>query len=282
LVAKNVYEIRRTLGLDEIWSKFWQVEQNNQNLLSQFFADEVLGEVLGISEENVGKTDDKKNLELLPETPVKENLESKNQTQEPVQNQGKTESKTNNSSVNQSQNSGQNNKLNNKSNWLTYPKYGISAPLLYSTDDDLFGKKPNGEINYSDLREQSSTSSPIQKKLEKGVVHLGYTAKIGDVGNAFILGHSSNYAWVRSNYNEVFAPIMQKSQVGEEFFVYNQQGQELKFCVFETLQIKSTDTFKAFQTFGQKRVVTLQTTVMSWENGVYGPNQRWLTRGEMC
>lgn len=49
------------------------------------------------------------------------------------------------------------------------------------------------------------------------------TAKPGEVGNVFIFGHSSNYPWVQSQYNDVFA-LLDTLATGDEVIIfYNQE-----------------------------------------------------------
>lgn len=48
----------------------------------------------------------------------------------------------------------------------------------------------------------------ILTALKTGVVHIKGTAKPGEIGNVFIIGHSSNFAWDRSqHYPTVFANL---------------------------------------------------------------------------
>jgi hypothetical protein len=49
----------------------------------------------------------------------------------------------------------------------------------------------------------------FMEELRKGVVRYPGTAEPGEVGNTFIFGHSSNFPWVKSEYNDVFALIDQ-------------------------------------------------------------------------
>lgn len=49
------------------------------------------------------------------------------------------------------------------------------------------------------------------------------TARPGEVGNAFIFGHSSNYPWVKSDYNDIFA-LLDNLELGDEIIIfYNQK-----------------------------------------------------------
>lgn len=50
----------------------------------------------------------------------------------------------------------------------------------------------------------STDEGALQKDLENGVVHYPGTALPGQRGNAYIAGHSSNYAWSGGAYNYVF------------------------------------------------------------------------------
>ena len=49
------------------------------------------------------------------------------------------------------------------------------------------------------------------------------TAQPGEKGNVFIFGHSSNYPWVKSEYNDVFA-LLDTLENGDEVIIfYNQR-----------------------------------------------------------
>lgn len=175
-------------------------------------------------------------------------------------------------------------------NFLRYPKYNINVPLIYSSLEDLFELKPNcdpgtdpqGCLDFTRPRDNGPTDSPIQQKLQDGVVHIAFTPMPGETGNSYIVGHSSNYSWVPSAYNSIFKPLERRSQVGEEFIIYDRFGRELKFRVFEVLEIREEDTATAYQNYPDKRVVTLQTSILEFVPGQgYLPTKRWLTRGEL-
>jgi len=179
-----------------------------------------------------------------------------------------------------------------KINLLLYPKYNIRVPIIYTEAKDFYHTNPDGSIDFNrpfyrpDMTPFEKTQIPIQIKLRDGVVHLTeevypYSVMPGEIGNSYIVGHSSNYNWVKSNYNEVFKPIERKSQVGEEFIIFDQFGRELKFVVFEVLLISESDIETAFKLFEGRRVVTLQTSVLTRQGGVLLPTHRWLTRGEL-
>lgn len=166
-------------------------------------------------------------------------------------------------------------------NLLIYDKYKIRVPILYTVFEDLFESNPDGSINFTQPKDTSDINSPVQKKLEGGIVHLAYTPMPGEIGNSYIVGHSSNYSFIKSPYNSVFKPIEQRSQPGEEFVIYDRYGRELKFRVFEALKIEDRDTAKAYEKFPDRRVVTLQTSILGIRNGRWEATHRWLTRGEL-
>jgi Sortase domain len=169
-----------------------------------------------------------------------------------------------------------------RKNWLSYPKYKIQTPVQYATLDDLFYKNDKGEFDFTKQISQDPIDAPVQLKLKDGIVHLGYTVQPGEVGNSYIVGHSSNYSFVKSDYNTIFKPIESTSKEGEEFFVYDKDGRELKFCVFEAIKILDDDTKTAYKEFPNERVVTLQTSILGWRGGQLLATHRWLTRGKLC
>ncbi|MEM1311933.1 MAG: sortase [Patescibacteria group bacterium] len=166
-------------------------------------------------------------------------------------------------------------------NFLRYPKYNINVPVIYSSFEDLFENNPDGTINFSRPRDNDPIGSPIQVKLRDGIVHMAFTPQPGELGNSYIVGHSSNYSSVRSNYNTVFKPIESRSKPGEEFIIYDRFGRELKFRVFEAIKIAAEDGAQAYKNYPDKRVVTLQTSVLTLTRNGYQATHRWLTRGEL-
>ncbi len=171
--------------------------------------------------------------------------------------------------------------LAKEKNLLIWEKYGIRAPIIYASMEDLFEKNSDGSINYQKPIDNNPIDSPIQKKLTKGVVHLPTSPLPGEIGNSYIIGHSSNYSNVDSKYNEVFKPLIKKVALGEKFQILNQEGKNLTFNVFETLEVHETEVEKAFKTFGNKRVITLQGSILENINGNWLPTKRYLVRGEL-
>jgi hypothetical protein len=175
--------------------------------------------------------------------------------------------------------------------FLKYPDYSINAPLIYSEMKDLFETNPDGSLKKNtngqfipieekqeDIDRGNYLSVPIQRLLVDGVVHIAYTVNPGEIGNSYVIGHTSNFSAVKSAYNTVFKPIERRSKIGETFVVYDKFGRELNFKVFEVLEIQANDTATAYKRFDDKRVVTLQGSIL---DANFQPTKRWLTRGEL-
>src|SRR3989344_5719512 len=79
-------------------------------------------------------------------------------------------------------------------NQLLIPALSIETPVLYAerVDEDHF-----------------------QELLIEGVVHYPGTAKIGEPGNMYIFGHSSDNVWAKGNYKTVFA-LLPKIKKGDK------------------------------------------------------------------
>lgn len=64
------------------------------------------------------------------------------------------------------------------------PSIGVNVPIIWTKDPKNF-----------------------DTDLKSGVVHYPGTPLPCDVGRSYISGHSSNYSWVKANYNQVFAKL---------------------------------------------------------------------------
>jgi len=160
---------------------------------------------------------------------------------------------------------------------LLWEKFKIDAPIIYPPFSDVFETKNDGTIDLGQAKDTSEINSPIQQRLREGVVHLPYSPLPGEMGNSYLLGHSSNFTNVESDYNFVFSELINNAQIGEEFIIIDHRGRELKFRVFETLEVAENDFKTAFGDFRDKRIVTLQGSIL--ENGI--PTKRYLVRGEL-
>jgi hypothetical protein len=185
-----------------------------------------------------------------------------------------------------------------KTNWLSIPDYGVEAPIIYASFQDFFEQdktKSENIVDFSkpiqedkaEVNKGNYESVPVQRLLRDGVVHLPFSTHPGELGHSFIVGHSSNFSTVQSDYNEVFKPIERKTKVGDIFYIYDFEGRKLKFEVFEAISVSEEDVSTAYRTFpnssfpDKDRVVTLQASILETVNGRLEPTKRWLTRGQL-
>jgi LPXTG-site transpeptidase (sortase) family protein len=93
-------------------------------------------------------------------------------------------------------------------NRIIIPKIGKNIPLV-DVDHDI-------GASYTKMHEI------FMEELKKGVVRYPGTARPGEVGNAFVFGHSSNYPWIKSEYNDIFA-LLDNLATGDEIIVFYDQ-----------------------------------------------------------
>ena len=123
-------------------------------------------------------------------------------------------------------------------NLLRIPSLDINAPIQYVD-------KVNEEI--------------FQEALQNGIVHYPGTAEIGQLGNPFLFGHSSDFAGAEGNYKTVFA-LLPKIENGAEILVSNKDGVVYRYQVFDQFVAKKTDLFVLDQRDYKEKLLTLQTS----------------------
>jgi len=94
-------------------------------------------------------------------------------------------------------------------NRIILPKIGKNIPLL-----DIKQKSVDGEKELENI---------FMKELEDWVVRYPGSTKPGKPGNTFIFGHSSNYPWIKWDYNDVFANL-DNLKFWDEVIVYYGQN----------------------------------------------------------
>jgi hypothetical protein len=172
--------------------------------------------------------------------------------------------------------------VDSKTSRIVYPEYNVDGPIVYPNVKDQFLTNPDGTINFNQRENDDSVNSPIQLKLREGATLLPISPNPGDIGNSYIEGHTSNYSYVASDWNLIFAPFKEKSEPGETFFIYDCQGRKLVFKVFEAKEVIEPAGDEAWKDYPDKRVVTLQGSVLKTrKDGKLYPDARWLTRGEL-
>lgn len=139
-------------------------------------------------------------------------------------------------------------------NFIKIPILDIQAPVVYVDEE-------NEEV--------------FQKALESGVVHYPGTANLGEVGNIYIFGHSSDYVWKKGEYKTVFANLP-NIKLGDEIKISNSEGLVFNYIVKESFSAPANDTHLLSQETSGKKILTLQT---SWPLGT--ALKRWIVRAEM-
>lgn len=121
-------------------------------------------------------------------------------------------------------------------NRLYIPKINVDAPIITGT---------------------SNEESIIQENLTKGVVHYVGTAEPGHIGNSFITGHSSNFWWIKGNYNYIFVNLS-KLEIGDQAKIYY-KGNKFVYQVKEKKEVMPEDTSVLAQ--GDTPTLTLMTCI---------------------
>ncbi len=120
---------------------------------------------------------------------------------------------------------------------LQIPSLNVDAPLIYSQSTENF-----------------------DKDLLNGVIHYPGTAMPGQIGTTYISGHSSNYPWVKSNFNHIFTHLGDLA-VNKSFSIVvtlnNGKQATLHYVVTKSQQYSPTDQAQ-FANAG-KSVVALST-----------------------
>ncbi len=104
---------------------------------------------------------------------------------------------------------------------LEIPSMKITVPIIWTGDPKNF-----------------------DQDLKSGLVHYPGTAMPGQIGTSYISGHSSNYAWVKGNYNRVFAHLDELKK-DQSFIITvtqtNGQKAKLHYIVTSQQQFKPDD-----------------------------------------
>ena len=128
-------------------------------------------------------------------------------------------------------------------NRIIIPKIGKNVPLV-----DVDARRWN--LDFTNLE------NIFMNELEKWVLRYPWTAKPGETGNAFIFGHSSNYPWLKWDYNEVFAMLDVLNFWDEIIVYYNQK--KYTYVIKEKKVIKPGDV-KILERDPTKKELSLMT-----------------------
>jgi LPXTG-site transpeptidase (sortase) family protein len=106
----------------------------------------------------------------------------------------------------------------------------------------------------------TETNEPaFQAALKEGVVHFPGTAEVGQVGNVYIFGHSSDYALSDGKYKTIFA-LLPKIEMGAEILVSDHDGRQYKYIVYDKFVAEKNQVEVLSQETGQHKILTVQTS----------------------
>ncbi len=119
---------------------------------------------------------------------------------------------------------------------ITVPSLGITVPLIFP---------------------RNNTETEIQLALQDGVAHFAGTALPGELGNVYVVGHSSDYVWVAGDYKNIFAKLP-KLKIGADIFV-KFKNQDFLYKAIETRVVSARDLSVLDQP-ADRKLLTLQTS----------------------
>ena len=114
----------------------------------------------------------------------------------------------------------------------------------------------------------------ILKKLKKGVVRFPNTALPGEVGNIFVVGHSSNYWWDKGQYNSIFAALGQLKKNDEILINYHDTQYIYKVTNMKVVMPNQTKVLKS----GDESILSLMTCTpigTNWKRLIVISEQLW-------
>lgn len=94
-------------------------------------------------------------------------------------------------------------------NRIIIPKIWKNIPLI-----DIKNRTVSGQSELNDI---------FMKELENWVIRYPWSAKPGEEWNSFIFGHSSNFPWIKWEFNDVFALLDKVSYDDDVIVYYNQK-----------------------------------------------------------
>jgi LPXTG-site transpeptidase (sortase) family protein len=112
-------------------------------------------------------------------------------------------------------------------NWLSYPRFGIKAPIFWDVPTEI-----------------------ATEKLADGLVHIANTSKPGDGGESLISGHSSYYWWQKGDYKEVFVNLP-KAEIGDRIII--RRGSIYIYTVTNKYQVGGGEGL-TFETAGEEKL----------------------------
>lgn len=123
-------------------------------------------------------------------------------------------------------------------NILSIPKIFLNVPIIHAS---------------------KTNEKEFQEDLKSGVVHFPGSARIGEEGNCYIFGHSSDNLWSNGMYKTAFA-LLPKINRGDIIYATDSSANLYTYKVLHTKVVFPNDLSVLGQkTFG-KKILTLQTS----------------------
>ena len=156
--------------------------------------------------------------------------------------------------------------LNAKYFWLNI-KYTLShknnSPAQVSSvekrDQPNYLRIPSLNINAPVVFVDQNSETVFQKALQTGVVHYPGTANVGDYGNDYIFGHSSDYIFTPGQFKTVFA-LLPRISKGAEIDLFDSSGKGYVYIVKDSHEVAKTDLSVLGQGNNTQQLLTLQTS----------------------
>lgn len=119
---------------------------------------------------------------------------------------------------------------------------------------------------------QNELQQIFMKELEKGVVRYPWSVKPWEIWNSFIFWHSSNFPWIKWDYNDIFATLNNVKHWDDIIIYYNQKKYTYTVKERNIINPWNIAIFKWNRTKAQVMIMTcrpiwttLNRLVLTWE-----------------
>ncbi len=120
---------------------------------------------------------------------------------------------------------------------------------------------PLVDIKDRTVKWQNELNDIFMQELEKWVIRYPWSAKPGEIWNSFIFWHSSNFPWIKWDYNEVFA-LLNNVKHGDKIIVYYNQHKYI-YIINNKLIIKPWNV-SVLKSDNKKRKISVMTCRPVW------------------
>jgi len=125
---------------------------------------------------------------------------------------------------------------------INVPKVPTLEEEKYSTPNvaDNHIAIPVLDVNAPVIFGVNNIYKEVEANLINGVIQINGTSLPGQTGNIYITGHSSNYVWIKSDYNSIFS-LLDKLVIGDQIYI-NYRDVVYVYQVFDTKIVVPSDT----------------------------------------